>query len=72
MSDDHPGNDVVEFAGSGFVALWRGQYVQGADGGLHYFATERGAWKFLELCDTVNGTPTPPPRRAPQGLVHHF
>ena len=28
------GNDVVEFAGSGFVALWRGQYVQAADGGL--------------------------------------
>jgi len=56
MSDEKSkSHEVVEFAGSGFVALWRGEYVQAAGGGLHYFATERDARKFLELCDAVNG-----------------
>ncbi len=66
MSDEKSkSHEVVEFAGSGFVALWRGEYVQAAGGGLHYFATERDARKFLELCDAVNGIPTPPPRNEP-------
>ena len=64
MGDDPPGNEVVAVAGTGFIALWRGQYVQAPDGGL-YFATERDAWKFLELCDAVNGIPSAPPRIAP-------
>ncbi len=61
MSDDHQGNEVVAVAGTGFIALWRGQYVQALGGGLHYFATERDAQKFLELCDALNGILTPPP-----------
>jgi len=61
MSDDHAANEVAAAGGNGFIALWRGEYVQAAAGGLHYFATEQDAWEFLAVCDTVNGIPTPPP-----------
>jgi hypothetical protein len=62
MSDDHAGNEILPVGRNGFVALWRGQYVQAAiGGGLHYFATERDALDFLQLCDAANGIPTPPP-----------
>jgi len=40
------GNEVTEVAGSGFIALWCGQYVQAIDGGLPYFATDPEAWRF--------------------------
>jgi len=55
------GNEVTEVAGSGFIALWCGQYVQAIDGGLPYFATEPEAWRFLDLCDDLNGIPASPP-----------
>jgi hypothetical protein len=63
MSDDHAENEVSAVVGRGFIASWRGQFVQATGGGLHYFDTEKDAWDFLELCDAVNGMPTPPPRR---------
>jgi hypothetical protein len=50
-------NQVRAIEGDGFVALWRGQQVQSAGGGLHHFATEQDAWDFLKLCDAVDGIP---------------
>jgi hypothetical protein len=48
---------VLEAVDGGFVALWRGQRVKSADGGLHYFPAEWDAWMFLWLCDAVDGVP---------------
>jgi len=53
---------VLEVVGGGFIALWRGQKVQSADGGLHYFPAEWDAWTFLRLCDAVDGIPAIAPR----------
>jgi hypothetical protein len=50
-------NRVLEVAGDGFIAFWRGQKIQAAGGALHYFVTERDAWDFLRLCDAVGGIP---------------
>jgi hypothetical protein len=59
MGDDmeSPGNQVSAVEGGRYIALWRGQKVQSAGGGLHYFAAERDAWDFLRLCDAVDGIP---------------
>ena len=65
MSDatENTTNQVWAVVDHGFIALWHGQEVQSAGGGLHYFATERDAWDFLRLCDAVGGIPALAARR---------
>jgi hypothetical protein len=65
MSDEteNTTNQVRALVDLGFIALWHGQKVQSAGGGLHYFATERDARDFLRLCDAVGGIPALAARR---------
>jgi hypothetical protein len=54
MSDDiaNPSNQVHEAAGK-FYVLWRGQTVHMPDGKIRLFDTERGAYWFLDQCDSA-------------------